>query len=159
MKEAYDLIYCAQAFHWVPQPDGFKRCSRLLKENGKLALLWNVYISNDTKLDSELKEVSNFYGGLFSLYSKEEGEVLMNTRAERIIESNLFSNVKLLKSYWEKEYSLDEYIGFIKTSNGYLRLNATERLNVEKDVKKLIINHGGSVVRPYITSLYLSNKK
>lgn len=159
MKESCDLIYSAQAFHWVPQPEGFERCNRLLRKNGKLALLWNVYISNDTKLDSELMELSEFYGGLFSLCSKEDGEVLMNNRAERIKESNLFCNVKLIKSYWEQEYSPEEYIGFIKTSNGYLRLNETERLNVEKDVKKLIINHGGSIVRPYITSLYLANKK
>jgi len=67
--------------------------------------------------------------------------------------------VKLIKNYWEKEYSPEEYIGFIKTGNGYLRLNDTDRIKVEKDVKKLIINHGGSVVRPYITSLYLAEKK
>ncbi|WBW95076.1 class I SAM-dependent methyltransferase [Oceanirhabdus sp. W0125-5] len=158
-KESFDLIYSAQAFHWVPQPEGFESCSRLLKESGKLALLWNVYISNDTKLDSELMELSDFYGGLFALYSKEEAEALMNNRGEKIRESNLFSNIKMIKSYWEKVYSLDEYIGFIKTSNGYLRLNVTDRIKVEEDVKRIIMNHGGTVVRPYITSLYLADNK
>jgi SAM-dependent methyltransferase len=38
----YPLIFSASAFHWLDEDSRYKRCYDLLKNNGHLALLWNV---------------------------------------------------------------------------------------------------------------------
>ena len=55
-----DLITTAQAFHWF-DTDKFKsECKRIIKENGKVALIWNV---RDMKspLNQELYEIYKMY--------------------------------------------------------------------------------------------------
>lgn len=38
---SFDLIYCATAFHWMPEKERYEKVKRLLKPNGVLALFWN----------------------------------------------------------------------------------------------------------------------
>lgn len=38
---AYDLIYSATAFHWIPPEIGYRRVYDLLKPGGTVALFWN----------------------------------------------------------------------------------------------------------------------
>ncbi len=37
-NEKYDMIFCAQAFHWLDKNIKYKKCHELLKENGYLVL-------------------------------------------------------------------------------------------------------------------------
>lgn len=38
-----DLVVSATAFHWVPPDTGLRRCADVLRNDGSLALWWNVY--------------------------------------------------------------------------------------------------------------------
>lgn len=38
---AFDLVYCATAFHWLPAGEGYRRVMDCLKPGGALALFWN----------------------------------------------------------------------------------------------------------------------
>ena len=49
-SEYYDVIFSAQAFHWVPQPIGYQKCAFTLKQDAYLALFWNMRFSKDTGL-------------------------------------------------------------------------------------------------------------
>jgi SAM-dependent methyltransferase len=40
--ESVDLIYAAQAWHWVDRDRGFHRALSLLRPGGALALMWNI---------------------------------------------------------------------------------------------------------------------
>lgn len=37
-NEKYDMIYSAQAFHWIDKKVKYKKCHELLKDNGYLVL-------------------------------------------------------------------------------------------------------------------------
>ena len=53
--EKYDMIYCAQAFHWLETTIKYKKCSKYLKEDGYLVLFW--YETSDEETDA-VKEIS-----------------------------------------------------------------------------------------------------
>jgi SAM-dependent methyltransferase len=41
MAGSVGLVQCAQAFHWVRQEEGLAEFARILKERGRIALMWN----------------------------------------------------------------------------------------------------------------------
>lgn len=53
-NEKYDMIYSAQAFHWIDKKVKYKKCHELLKDNGYHVLFW--YNPYDDKL-SVTKEI------------------------------------------------------------------------------------------------------
>lgn len=60
-QKKFDVIYAAQSFHWVPQPIGYRKCFDILKDNGYIALFWNMYVLYDNDADKELLEISKRY--------------------------------------------------------------------------------------------------
>ncbi len=46
-KGSFDLITTAQAFHWFDKDKFRNECKRMLKPNGKLAVIWNRRVLND----------------------------------------------------------------------------------------------------------------
>lgn len=55
--EEVDLIFSATAFHWIQADFGYRRCKDILKENGVLALFWNI--SEISEKNKELKDSIN----------------------------------------------------------------------------------------------------
>lgn len=46
-QSSFDLITTAQAFHWFDKDMFRNECKRILKPNGKLAVIWNRRVRND----------------------------------------------------------------------------------------------------------------
>jgi SAM-dependent methyltransferase len=154
----FDFIMSAQAFHWVPQPIGYKKCANSLKENKKLALFWNYYTSNYGQIDKELNNLIAQYPIMY-IDSKDSIKEKINNTVNEIINSEFFREPVVMVYPWKQEYSAEEYLGFIKTGNGYLSLDNQKRLIVEEKVNEIICRNGGTIVRPYTCVCYLADKK
>jgi len=160
-EEAFDLAISAQAFHWVPKPIGYQKCAQTLKSGGFIGLFWNHYMESTNQVDKELLELADKYGSipLFYLMSDDNSEKRIAFNINSIESSDYFKNVAIHKYPWEQTYTAEEYLGFLKTGNGYLSLNENERAYVEKEVIDIINRHGGTLTRTYICVLYLANKR
>lgn len=154
----FDLAISAQAFHWVPKPLGFQKCAQALKQGCSLGLFWNTYLSNSKPVDSELAELSARYGGLFPLSTPQENEDWVKRNVEEIRSSGCFEEPAVYRFPWTGRYNAEQYIGFIRTGNGYLRLSSEERLSVDEEVCGIINKHGGFLDRPYVCILFLARK-
>ncbi len=53
-QSEFDLVFSAQAFHWVPKEVGYAKVSKTLKQKGYLALFWNMYPDPKSKVFVEL---------------------------------------------------------------------------------------------------------
>lgn len=155
----YDVILSAQAFHWIPQPIGYEKCAHVLKDNGYLALFWNMYITYDNALDNELVEISNRYGGFADFLSVDGCEKRIASIAANIENSGYFNSPKIHSTLWNQTYDAEQYFGFAKTGNSFVQKSEEEKLNAFIDIKKLADKHGGVINRPYLCVLYLASKK
>lgn len=156
--QSYDVIFSAQAFHWVPQPIGYEKCAYTLKENGFLALFWNMYITYDNEIDNELLEISNKYGGFADFLSEVDCEKRIESITAGIGGSGLFSKPKVFRRLWKQEYTADEYYGFALTGNRFVQQSNEEKYRAHKELEHLANKHKGVIERPYLCVLYLSQK-
>src|SRR5262245_64002535 len=57
-----DLVVCAQAFHWVRQDEALREFARVLRQAGRLAILWNERDRSDP-LMTAYREAIRAVGG------------------------------------------------------------------------------------------------
>lgn len=157
-KNFYEVIYAAQAFHWVPQPIGYKKCAEALKSGGYLAPFWNMYITFDNDVDNELLEISKRYGGLADFLSEEECEKRIFSIVSSISGSGLFTKPDVIRCMWNQSYTADEYYGFALTGNSFIQKSNEEKEKAYMDLINLAGRHGGQIERPYLCVLYISQK-
>lgn len=79
-SKAVDFVTTAQAFHWFDITEFKTECKRILKENGKAVLIWNirnmVHSLNQESYDIYKKYCPNFKG--FSRGMQENDERIIN---------------------------------------------------------------------------------
>ena len=155
-KHSYDLIFAAQAFHWVPQPKGYEKCAFALKEKCYLALFWNMYLTYDNEMDNELLEISNRYGGFADFMNEETCERRIASIVSDIENSGLFTKPDVYRQQWKKTYTAADYYGFALTGNSLIQKSEEEKQKALKDLGDLANKHGGVIERPYLCVLYLS---
>lgn len=154
----FDVIFSAQAFHWIPQPIGFQKCAKALKDGGYLALLWNMYITYDNEIDNELLEISHRYGGIADFLSESDCEKRIASITAQIENSGLFSHPQVHRLLWKQSYYPNEYFGFMLTGNSFIQKTKDEKERAYEDILNLSQNNNGKIERPYLCVLYLAQK-
>lgn len=157
-EQDWDVIFAAQSFHWVPQPQGYEKCASLLKNNGHLAVFWNMYITYNNSLDNELLNISNKYGGFADFLSEKDCEKRINLIVSEIESSKLFSKPKVFHKLWKQDYTADEYFGFVLTGNRFMQKSEREKAAAYEDIVILANKNNGIIERPYLCVLYLAEK-
>ncbi len=158
-QKKFDVIYAAQSFHWVPQPIGYTKCADILKDNGYIALFWNMYIFSDNDTDKELLEISTRYGGIADFVSESECENRIDSIVSQIVESNLFEEPTVIRKLWEQNYTADEFYGFALTGNKFMQNSDENKKKAYTDIVALAEKSGGIIERPYLCVLYIAKKK
>ena len=156
-EEYFDAIISAQAFHWVPKPLGFERCSAILKKDGFLFLFWNIEIAKDTDFDRELLSILEKFSAFTSSVSGADYENRMATISSEIAESGFFTHPEITHSYWEKTYTAEEYFGFVSTGNVFVQNSDDVKQACFEELKLLANKHGG-IKRQYVCELYSAQK-
>jgi ubiquinone/menaquinone biosynthesis C-methylase UbiE len=157
-SEYYDVIFSAQAFHWVPQPVGYEKCAYTLKKTGYLALFWNMYITYDNELDRELVKLSEKYGGFADFLTEQQCKIRINSIKDSIENSGHFNTPDIHRVLWEKDYTADEFYGFVQTGNFFVQKPEEVKLSAYRDIRALADKYGGTIKRPYLCVLYIASK-
>lgn len=64
----FDLVFCAQAFHWIPAEIGLPKTASLLKEHAPLALFWNFFRYDGNSHLEQIRDAMIRYVPLFGRY-------------------------------------------------------------------------------------------
>lgn len=104
-KKDVDLITVAQAFHWFDINKFNKQCKNILKDSGKVALLWNVRDEND-KIIKESFDICKRLCEKFQGFSGGIGDNIDNIK-------NFFKDEKYNYAEFENnlEYDIEMFIG------------------------------------------------
>lgn len=157
-KEAYQLIYAASSFHWLPRTAAYPKLRRLLAPGGTLALFWAH--------SAPAKEHEALYRGITGTFEAffSDGKGLMPPYAERMerkaaaLRRRGFKDVEVQLFRQQRILDGEDYIRLIGTTNRVHGLTEDARQAFEAGLAKQIAAQGGKVLLEDCFDLYLGRK-
>lgn len=168
----YDMIYSAQAFHWIDKNIKYKKCHELLNDKGYLILFW--YNPSNNKLDKtrEIQEkidiiVNKYITDYYNDKGKTErlehdGVYKEDERITEIESSGLFELIEKIDYTHETKNNAEQYLKTMKSVPAFTSIldGLDDKIieNMDNEIKELINNHGGYVSTLFNFSLYITKK-
>jgi SAM-dependent methyltransferase len=149
-EAVYDLVYSAQAFHWVDPNVRLLKTARLLRPRGCLALLYNC----TPQLDGSLAILSDRLQNLTGIpVGTPQMDIDMERWRNELTESKLYSSVTLSQFPWNSTYSSEAYQGLYRTYSDFRRLSTDLRAKTAEVIARTIDEAGGTITRNYVCTL------
>ncbi len=157
---AFDLVYSATAFHWIPPEIGYAKSALALKPGGALAVFSNQH---PPPFSGFFTEVQPIYRQLVPEWegpaARPSIEMEMQKTVETIQNTGLFAAVTTRTYPWSQTYSTRDYLRLLNTYSGHLRLEEGRRRALYQAIANLIDQRfAGKVERPYLSVLYVARK-
>lgn len=172
LEQKFDMIYSAQAFHWISKDIKYQKCYELLKENGYLVLFW--YHPSGYKspvaidIDEQVQRIVNkctakYYINKGSAERQQQTGVFgSNEIRTEIEESGLFRIIGELKYTHPVRNCPQQYLKAMKSVPSFAAildgLDAPVIRKMDNEIESIINNHGGFVDEEFHYSLYITQK-
>lgn len=158
-NRCYDLIYCATAFHWLPQEEAYNKIKELLKPNGTLALFWNHPFPNreNDEVNMASKRVYDKYRpsdkplAEFSEIDLKKRKTELEQNGFKCVEAKLYRRTRTLTT--------QQYIALINTYSDHRALPDDIRLPFEKEMISAVDSLGGKINIYDTIDLYLATNR
>ncbi|OBJ54298.1 bifunctional 2-polyprenyl-6-hydroxyphenol methylase/3-demethylubiquinol 3-O-methyltransferase UbiG [Mycobacterium sp. 1423905.2] len=123
----FDMVVFAQSFHWVEPRSALRKIGRLLRPNGRLALVWNRIIPI-TPSQAELDE-----GYAAFLDTTARPSVHAEDELTGVIEASGFRTQR--RTYATRQhYSADQWLNMVFTYSNHLLLPADAQARLRADL-------------------------
>jgi SAM-dependent methyltransferase len=164
-EKAFDLATSATAFHWLDPAIAYPKVAGALREGGSLALFWNVHVQSDAG--------GGFFEAAQRIYEIEAPEIVgpedykglprpdeVPDRTEEIQNSGHFGRITTRHYRWDETYDSRGYLRVLNTYSGHRSLRDDTRERLFRGIADLIdTRFGGRIVKGYLTTLYVAQKK
>lgn len=161
--EAYDLVFSASAFHWIPEEIGYPRVFSMLKKGGVFARFANhPDISKDNPaLFEEIEKIYGMY--YYKFYNrkqetpKEYDEEQAQLRA-MIAEKYGFTDIRCSMFFRTRTFSAKEYTALLGTYSDHIAIEEKVRTEFFSKIEEAIDRHGGKITIHDTIDLQLARK-
>lgn len=156
---AFDLIYAATAFHWIPEEYGYNRVYNLLRPGGAFARF--AYHAGPDRGRRELTaEVYELYRR-FMRGGKGEYRPLTQADGPHLLalpESYGFVETEFHLYEFTKDFTAEAYMGLLKTYPDHMSLDEASRDGLFGGIYEAILRHGGVMTIYYTVDMELGRK-
>jgi len=162
----YDLIYAANAFHWIDAQIGCPKAYQLLRSHGVLALFRYNGIPQDG--DPLYEEIQQAYQLYYCSHYGNSGRPTPDVYGtpEQIkhrfgcdeLETYGFTNVTTKLYPWQTTYTTPEYLELLNTFSDHRQLPEANRQALHTAIFNAITRFGGSIVTKDTYQLYMGRK-
>lgn len=157
-SEAFDLIYSATAFHWIPEEYGYKRVYELLKEDGVFAR-FAYHASPDRGRRELAREIQQLYKAYMNSSKEPKIFDLEDARAlAQTAEKYGFADTEYYIYETAKDFTADEYMELLRTYPDHMRLEEEKREKLFQGIYDAINRYGGMITVYYVMDLELARK-
>ena len=160
---AFDLVFSASAFHWVPEQIGYEKVFSMLKSGGAFARFANHPFRD--KGNPELCEkIDELYGKYYYTFHNKKQEIPKEYNEQQAIDRALisekygFTNIKYAMFYRTRCFSAKEYITLIGTYSDHIAIEESIRKEFFAEIEKAIDQHGGTFTIYDTIDLQLARK-
>jgi SAM-dependent methyltransferase len=158
--EAFPLLCCAQAWHWIDPELGYRCARAALSPGGLLAVFWNRPAWGPSPLRDALKDVYRRTvpdlpadGSLHPANEAPDGDL---DWTQEIAAARGFRSPELRFYHWGMCYSAIEYARLLDTLSEIRLLPDDQREALLSGAHAAITEHGGRLVMPLRTRVCLA---
>jgi len=162
-KNAFDLVFSASAFHWVPEEIGYKKVLSMLKSGGVFARFAN-HPYRDKGNPALSQKIDELYGKYYYTFynkkqenPKEYDEQQAKDRA-LIAEKYGYTDIKYAMFYRTRIFTAREYITLLGTYSDHIAMEETIRKEFFGEIEKAINQYGGTFTVYDTIDLQLARK-
>jgi SAM-dependent methyltransferase len=153
--DRFDLVYAAQAFHWVDEATGYAHAARLGRV---LAVITNEKRHLEPGLRAELDRA---YERHFPLAWERGSDAPRNsTRShwiEKLDRSGAFEPVLVIEEPWDAHYSTQQYLDLLSTYSDHAVHEDPRPLY--DAIRAAIDRRGGTIHIPYLTMAFVAKSR
>ena len=160
---AYDLVYSASAFHWIPEKAGYTKVFGILKPGGAFARFANhPYRGKDQPdlFDAIDRVYAKHY---YPYYGKQPEKILEYTEEQaagraRIAEKYGFTDIRYALFYRTRTLTAGEYRTLLGTYSDHIAMEETIREKFFSEIEGTISRYGGFISLSDTIDLQLARK-
>lgn len=153
-QNSFDLIFAAQAWHWINPEVGYTKVERLLKNNGAFAIIWKLQDRNRSKLVREMGELYTKHCPKRNTYKTHS----VRHVSKEIGPIKAFSLVTLKEYTTKRNYTKKELIGLAGTYSSVANLKESKRQVLFDRLSDLLEGRKEPIVIPYKYTLMVFKK-
>ncbi len=155
---AFDLVFIAQAFHWLAPDQRLSKLARTLRRPGVLAVFGNCAALAPGPLSDSVQVAYRQHAEVLcdrdhthSWYASPESPILRELRA-----SPVFTDPHGEVTTWERTLSSSDYCDLLATHSDHSTLPGDQLRELLTAVRTAIDRHGGVTRVVYKTGLFLA---
>jgi len=149
---SFDMIFAAQAWHWVDPNVGYAKVPKLLKENGVFVVFWK-FQDRGSKLRGDLQNLYIKYSPNYPAYMHDTSSII-----RRVSETRSFEEPLKREYNTSKEFTKAEFLGLVATYSWVAILGEATRQLLFDDISELIRDVKEPIVMPYTYVLLMFRK-
>jgi ubiquinone/menaquinone biosynthesis C-methylase UbiE len=148
----YDLIYSAQAFHWIDQNLRWSLCRKYLLPKGAVSVLHNYSPIPHQGTGKELTErLEQITAGVAKV---DDHEASIRKWTKEMEQSGVFAVVYVRRYNWIRSFTTEQYIGLFTTFSDFLSMPKGTQEKVANVIQEIITTNGGTYNHCYESVLF-----
>ncbi len=160
--ERYELVFAANAWHWVDPAVGYGKAHELLRPGGHLAF-WDAVHAFPPGFDPFFTEIQDVYDSIGERWTGEwppPAPDLIPDHAPELEATGLFDRVEVRRYLWETRYTVDEYIALLETFSGHLAMELSMRALLYAEIRERISRRANpTVLRHWSATLHVGRRR
>ena len=162
-EDAFDLVFSASAFHWVPEAIGYSKVFSMLKSGGVFARFANHPYRD--KGNPELSEkIDEIYGKYYYPFHNKKQESIKEYSDEQAKDRALiagkygFTDIRYAMFHRTRTFTAEDYITLLGTYSDHIVIEESIRNKFFGEIKEAILQHGGTFTIYDTIDLQLARK-
>ncbi len=163
---SFDLVTCAQAWHWLDPEVSLEKAASVLRPGGRLCLIWSVGHHPDDLADAleaaYRRALPPAAGHLTIGYAPRKiGDAAADFRAAfmGLRARDRFEAPQLQSFPWARTYTRDQWLDELQSHSDHAALAADVRSALLHEIARTIDDFGGSFCMAYETILISAARK
>ncbi len=159
----FELVACAQAWHWMKRDVRTRKARAVLVDGGALALFWSRPMWDTCAIADDLRRAYGSIapfgprpGPMHPAQSATEAHQLWGDYERELDDAAGFEPEGPRRYGWTEAYTTSEYLDLIQTHSDHIVLGVEELERLLAAVGAAIESVGGSFALDYVTYLWLA---
>ena len=162
-QNAFDLVFSASAFHWVPEAIGYEKVFSMLKSGGAFARFAN-HPYRDKGNPDLAHEIDRLYDVYYYTYHNKKRRPLTEYTEEeaaaraQIAQKYGFADLRHALFSRQRAFSAKEYTELLGTYSDHIAIEESVRAEFFSGIEAAIDRHGGVMTIYDMIDLQLARK-